>query len=158
MCPVFWRLAAAPDLRPAMLQSWGRRRGRRRPHGFLFARYERGGSRFVVSHPSLEKSDGWGTGHLRRVRHRGLTGCGKARESGWFGGRHPAGAEALVLLLALLARLKSCPFKTSSFSAGAKAHADLIAFAARLKSCPFKAMSFSATSKALLILRYLRHD
>ena len=54
MCPVFQRLPAASDFRPAILQSKDRRAGRRRPHGFLFAPCERGESRFVVSHPSLD--------------------------------------------------------------------------------------------------------
>jgi len=62
--------------------------------------------------------------------------------------RHPAGAKARLILLRLLARLKSCPFKTSSFSAACKAQIDSAALTARLKSCPFKAASFSATCKA----------
>jgi len=33
------------------------------------------------------------------------------------GEKHPAGAEARVILLALAARLKSCPFKAIGFSA-----------------------------------------
>ena len=78
---------------------------------------------------------------LNRLRKK-LGVCGGS------GGMHPSGAKAHLILLRLLARLKSCPFKTSSFSAACKAQIDSAALTARLKSCPFKAASFSATCKA----------
>ena len=48
MCLVFICLPEAPDLRPAILRSRGRRSGRRRPRGFLFASWERGDWAFWV--------------------------------------------------------------------------------------------------------------
>jgi len=42
---------------------------------------------------------------------------------------------------------------------GAKAHVDLIALAARLKSCPVTKLRFSAACKGQLLFdQHLRHD
>jgi hypothetical protein len=62
----------------------------------------------------------------------------------------PSVAKARLILLALSARLKSCPFKAnkyrakSSFSAACKARLILLALSERLKSCPFKANKYRA--------------
>jgi hypothetical protein len=57
-------------------------------------------------------------------------------------GNHPSGAKAQVDLVAVVARLKSCPFKTTSSMAVA-------AIAGRVKSCPFKTTSTIADSGKL---------
>jgi hypothetical protein len=48
----------------------------------------------------------------------------KLGTSAEIGEKHPSGAKAPFISLALSARLKSCPFKTARFSVACKGQAD----------------------------------
>jgi hypothetical protein len=76
--------------------------------------------------------------------NRALQAAEKLEISGEISEKHPSVAKASIDSVGFMRGLKPPPPSALSFSAACKARILFGAFAARLKSCPFKTSTYSA--------------